>query len=210
MTRLFCYTIKTMALSDNLFWRRLHSFTGAVPLAAYLLFHLYENSYSLLGAAAYDTHVRPLRDLPYMLEVEFAVIYIPLTYHALYGLYVVYTGKHNAVQFSYARNWLYTAQRLTGVIALIFIAFHLYDQRLRPDVAFANVSGSIARPPVLLLYVVGISAAAWHMFNGLWNFFIKWGFTIGDKSQKASLVVFSLLSVGLVFVGLRALIAFMR
>ena len=63
---------------------------------------------------------------------------------------------------------------------------------------------------MLLLYVVGISAAAWHMFNGLWNFFIKWGFTIGDKSQKASLVVFSLLSVGLVFVGLRALIAFMR
>jgi succinate dehydrogenase / fumarate reductase cytochrome b subunit len=199
-----------MMNSDNLFWRRLHSFTGAVPLGAYLLFHLYENSYSLMGQAAYDTHVRPLRNLPYLVFIESAVIFIPLAYHALYGFYIVYTGRQNPVQFPYARNWLYTMQRVTGVIIFPFVLFHLYDQRFRPDVAFANVSGSIAHPVVLWVYIIGITAAAWHLLNGLWNVFIKWGFTIGAKSQSAFLAACSILGIGLVVVGLRALVGFMK
>jgi succinate dehydrogenase / fumarate reductase cytochrome b subunit len=198
-----------MSLSDNLFWRRLHSFTGAAPLGVYLLFHLYQNSYSIKGAAVYDAQVRPLKNIPYLNAIEIAVIFAPLTYHALYGLYIWYTGKSNAFQYCFYRNWLYTKQRITGIIALAFICYHVYDQRFRPEATFANVSGSLSHPLVLALYVIGVAAVAWHFGNGVWNVFIKWGVTVGRKSQKVSLYVFSALGVGLIIVGLRALAGFM-
>ncbi|HEX9860872.1 MAG TPA: succinate dehydrogenase, partial [Nitrospirota bacterium] len=70
-----------MRLSDNLFFRRLHSLTGAVPLGAFLVFHLYANSFSLSGPAAYDEHVRFLRSLPYLHVLEWGLIFLPLLYH---------------------------------------------------------------------------------------------------------------------------------
>ena len=199
-----------MRISDNLFWRRLHSFTGIAPLGGFLLFHLYTNSYSLNGAAAYDMQVRPLRQLPYILAIETAVIFAPLLYHAGYGLYIWLTSKSNALQFNYYRNWLYTMQRVTGLIAFAFIAYHIYDQRLKPAPSFANVANSIADPWVLALYIVGITAVSWHMFNGVWNALIKWGVTIGERAQRASLYVFSAMGVGLVYMGLRALSGFVQ
>ena len=199
-----------MRISDNLFWRRLHSFTGIAPLGGFLLFHLYTNSYSLNGAAAYDVQVRPLRQLPYILAIEIGCIFAPLLYHSLYGLYVWFTSKANVPQYNYARNWLYTMQRVTGLIAFAFIAYHIYDQRLKPAPSFANVANSIVDPWVLALYIVGITAVSWHMFNGVWNSLIKWGVTIGPTSQKASLYVFSAMGVGLVYMGLRALSGFIR
>ena len=199
-----------MRISDNLFWRRLHSFTGIAPLGGFLLFHLYTNSFSLNGAAAYDVQVRPLRQLPYILAIEVAVIFTPLLYHSLYGLYVWFTSKANVQRYCYARNWLYTMQRVTGLIAFAFIAYHIYDQRLKPAPSFANVANSIANPWVLALYIIGIAAVSWHMFNGVWNALIKWGVTIGERAQKASLYAFSAMGVGLVYMGLRALTAFLK
>jgi len=199
-----------MAFSDNLFWRRLHSFTGAAPLGAYLLFHIYENSYSLLGPAGYNEHIRPLRQIPYLLQIEIIFIFTPLLYHSVYGVYIWATGKAIALQYGYARNWLYTAQRITGLLTFIFVYFHLYDQRLRPEASFENVAGSIAHPFVLWLYIIGVSAAAWHLFNGFWNVLIKWGVTVGKNAQRVALIIFSILGIGFVAEGLRALAGFIR
>lgn len=199
-----------MRLSDNLFWRRLHSFTGAVPLGIFLLFHLYTNSYSLAGPEVYDRTVQPLREIPYLLPIEIVVIFLPLLYHSFYGLYIWYTGQSNVFQYAFARNWLYTFQRITGGIAFAFVYYHIFDQRLRAEVAFSNVTESLANPAVLTLYVIGVAATAWHMFNGVWSVWIKWGVTIGKRAQAVSLAVFSILGVGLIFMGLRALVAFIR
>ena len=197
-----------MRLSDNLFLRRLHSLAGAVPLGGYLLFHLYANSFALSGPAVYDEHVRPLRELPYLIVIAGGVIFLPLMYHAGYGLYIWYTGQSNILRYGYLRNRLYTKQRVTGLIVLVFVCYHVYDQVFRPDVSFANVAGSLKNPAVLALYVLGVSSAAWHFFMGLWNVFIKWGVTLGEKSQRVTLIVCSTLGIGLVVVGLRAVFAF--
>ena len=194
---------------DNLFWRRLHSLTGFMPLGGFLLFHLYENSYSAFGAAAYDAHVKGLRDVPGLLLLEITFIYIPLLYHALYGLYIWYTGKGNWLQYPYARKRLYTLQRITGAVGLVFVAYHIYDQRLRDTVAFANVHESIARPLVLALYIIGVAALSWHMWNGIWNALIKWGVTVGPRPQKLALYVCMGLGICLVAWGIRALMGFM-
>ena len=198
-----------MALNDNLFWRRLHSFAGAAPLGGFLVFHLYENSYAILSPSTYDEHVRALRSLPYLHVMEVSLIFTPLAFHSLYGLYVWYTGKNNFPLQPYARNGLYLMQRLTGLVALVFICYHIYDQRLQPMPSFSSVATSVSDKAVLLLYAVGIAACALHLFNGLWNALVKWGVTIGARSQQAALAGCSLLGVGLVVVGLRALKAFM-
>ena len=199
-----------MRISDNLFWRRLHSFTGIAPLGAFLLFHLYTNSYSLGGPAVYDTHISPLRQIPYLLPIEVAFIYAPLLYHSLYGLYICWTGEASVFQYGYYRNWVFFKQRITGLIAFAFVYFHIFDQRLRPAPSFANVESSMHHPLILMFYVIGIAAVAWHFGSGVWNALIKWGVTIGKNAQRVSLYVFSAMGVGLIFMGLRALVGFVR
>jgi len=199
-----------MPISDNLFWRRLHSFTGAFPLGIFLLFHLYENSYSLAGADVYNEHVQGLRSMPYLLFIEVVAIYIPLLYHSLYGVYIWYTGENNFPRYMYARNGLYLLQRVTGLIALVFVFYHIYDQRFLPLPSFFTVQDSIGSPAVLAIYFIGIASVAYHFFNGVWNFTVKWGIAVGERAQKTILAVCTALGLGLVFVGLRALAGFMR
>jgi succinate dehydrogenase / fumarate reductase cytochrome b subunit len=199
-----------MPMTDNLFWRRLHSFMGVLPLGVFLLFHLYENSYSLTGPIAYDGHVRDLRSLPYLHFLEITFIYIPLLYHSLYGLYIWYTGKNNFPQYGYARNGLYTLQRLTGLIAFIFVYYHIYDQRLQAAPGFVTVEESIGHPVVFIIYFIGIAAVAFHLWSGVWNSLVKWGVIIGKGAQRAILALCMVLGLGLIFVGLRALTGFMR
>jgi succinate dehydrogenase / fumarate reductase cytochrome b subunit len=198
-----------MSLSDNLFWRRLHSFTGVLPLGAFLLFHLYENSYSYGGPAFYNEHVQPLRQIPYLLFIEAVVIYIPLAYHAFYGVYIWSTSKSNALQYSYSSNWLYSLQRWTGIVTLLFLFFHIIDQRLRSTTSFENVAGSLHNPMFLVFYLVGVAAAAFHLGNGLWNVLIKWGFTSGQRSQKITMIAFTAFWIVLGAVGIRALVNFL-
>jgi len=198
-----------MPMTDNLFWRRLHSFMGVMPLGAFLVFHLYENSHSLSGPVVYDRMVMDLRAMPYLNLLEIVFIYIPLLYHSLYGLYVWYTGKNNFPQYGYARNGLYTVQRYTGIVAFVFIWYHVYDQRLLAAPGFGTVRLSIGHPAVFIIYFVGIASVAFHFFNGVWNALIKWGITVGKKSQRLSLGACAVMGLGLIFVGLRALAGFM-
>jgi len=198
-----------MPVSDNLFWRRLHSFTGALPLGVFLVFHLYENTYSLAGYEVYDGHVRALRQLPYLHIIEATLIFAPLLYHSMYGLYVWYTGKNNYLRYPYARNGVYTLQRVTGLITFVFVYYHIYDQRLLPYPSFYTVSASLMDAPTLVIYFVGVSAAAVHLFIGLWNVSIKWGIAIGARAQRVILAACVLAGLGLVAVGLRALTGFM-
>ncbi len=197
-----------MRISDNLFWRRLHSFTGVVLLGGFLLFHIFENSYSYGGPEFYNEHITPLRQIPYLLFIEAVVIYIPLAYHAFYGVYVWSTNKSNILQYRYARNWLYTIQRWTGVFTLFFVFFHVLDQRTRAVPSFENVAGSLHHPPVLAFYIVGVAAAAFHLGNGLWNALIKWGFTSGSVSQRITGVIFTVFWILLGAAGIKALLNF--
>ena len=199
-----------MLLSDNLFLRRLHSLTGALPLGFFLVFHLYENSFGLSGQEVYDAHVLGLRHLPYLHTIEAVFIYMPLLYHSFYGLYIWYTGRNNYPHYGYARNGLYALQRVTGLTALVFVWYHIYDQRLLPYPSYYTVYASLTHTPVMVLYFVGVAAVALHLFLGLWNVSVKWGVAIGEKAQRTLLAGFALAGLGLVFVGLRALTGFMR
>jgi succinate dehydrogenase cytochrome b subunit len=108
--------------------RRLHSLSGVLPLGAFLCYHLFENMSALRGPAAYDemvNHVNQLLPRPFFYGLELVTIILPLAYHALYGVWVAATGRPNVGHYAYPSNWGYLVQRLTGVIALVFLLVHV-------------------------------------------------------------------------------------
>src|SRR3954454_15687092 len=130
----------------SFFWRRLHSLTGIVPIGAFLVEHIVSNFETINGPLAYAQQVKFLNALPLVRVLEWGLIFIPLAYHALYGVFIAIRGRSNVNVYPWAGNWMYLSQRITGIIALLYIAQHVWRQRFSgmslPDVlgaAFAKV-----------------------------------------------------------------------
>ena len=64
--------------------------------------------------------------MPYKIVLETFIIFLPLLFHALYGVYLAFTSSVTVGTFTYFRNWRYVFQRITGLIALLFVAWHIY------------------------------------------------------------------------------------
>ena len=189
-------------LSRTFVLRKLHQLSGIVPLGAFLLEHLYTNSkaaHPTLGRAHFNEAVADLQAIPYILFVEITFIFIPLLYHALYGLFITWEMRPNNLAYPYPRNWFYTIQRVTGIILFFFILFHLLNFRFglvpglneisvahHPEQAFQIVEREFRMPWVIAVYVVGIVSTIWHFANGIWLFLVDWGIVIGERAQRAT------------------------
>jgi len=210
-------------LSRTFILRKLHQLTGIMPLGIFLLEHFYTNSKALSGAANFNTAVQDLQNIPYIVLVETGGIFIPLIYHAVYGMVITVEARPNNLHYPYARNWFYTIQRVTGVILFFFITFHVLNFRFglipglntvsvahSPDQAFAIVSREFSMIPIFIIYVIGITATVWHLANGVWLFLVDWGITIGERAQRIS--GYACIGVGAVLlaVGINAAVAFIR
>lgn len=198
-------------------WRRLHSLSGIFPVGAFLLEHLYTNLYAVRGVDAYNDRVKGLAELPFVPLLEVLFIYLPITYHGLYGMWIWWRGEGNLAQYPWQGNWLYSLQRWTGLVALAYIGFHAWEQRFagaaileNPFVAFSKVQHSIARPVVHWFYVVGLVAACFHFAYGVWLFGCKWGLTPGPRAQRKLLWVCAALFLALSGAGLASLRSFTR
>src|SRR5919206_894951 len=116
-------------LSSTFLFRKLHQLTGIMPLGFFLLEHFYTNSKALSGATQFNDAVKDLQSIPYILFVEIGGIFIPLIYHAVYGLVITAEARPNNLAYPYSRNWFYLIQRITGVILFFFITFHVLNFR---------------------------------------------------------------------------------
>ena len=163
--------------------RKLHQFSGLVPLGFFLLEHFYTNSKAIDGAAHFNDAVKGLQSIPYILFIEIGGIFIPLIYHAVYGLVITWEARPNNLSSPYPRNWFYTIQRVTGVILFFFILFHVLNFRFglipglnmvsvahAPDQAFDIVAREFRMLPIFIIYLIGITSTVWHFANGIWLF----------------------------------------
>lgn len=191
--------------------RKLHSLTGVLPVGAFMCFHLFENAKALQGQQQFDEAVSGISHMPYLPVLEWGAILLPLMFHAGYGIKLALEGKPNVGRYTYSRNWMYALQRVTGVLALLFILFHLYEywwqkqigklaaEQFYPQLC-ANMSSTMGGVPVVaLVYVLGIAACVFHFANGLWGFAFSWGLTVSRRSQRLAAVVLGVLGL-LVFI----------
>ncbi len=210
-------------LSRTFVLRKLHQLSGIVPLGLFLLEHFYTNSKALGGAAEFNGAVRSLQSIPYILFVEIGGIFIPLIYHAVYGLVITMEARPNNLNYPYPRNWFYLIQRITGVILFFFITFHVLNFRFgmipglntisvahRPDLAFEIVSNEFRMVPIFIVYLFGITATVWHLANGIWLFMVDWGITIGERAQRLTGYACIAFGIVLLLVGVNAAVAFIR
>jgi len=210
-------------LSRTFVLRKLHQLSGIMPLGVFLLEHFYTNSKALYGQAAFNTAVNDLQSIPYILLVEIGGIFIPLIYHAVYGLVITVEARPNNLNYPYPRNWFYTIQRVTGIILFFFITFHVLNFRFglipglnalsvarNPDQAFQIVAREFRMIPIFIVYLIGITSTVWHLANGVWLFLVDWGITIGERAQKIAGYACLGFGVVLLAVGINAAVAFIR
>src|SRR5258708_18662544 len=119
----------SIRLRSTIVLSNMHHVTGNMSLGFYILEHVYANSKALTGPTEFNNAVRDLQSIPYVLFVEIGGIFIPLIYHAVYGLVITMEARPNNLHYKYARNWFYTIQRVTGVILFFFITFHVLNFR---------------------------------------------------------------------------------
>ena len=210
-------------LSRTFILRKLHQLSGIFPLGVFLLEHFYTNSKALSGAKDFNSAVVDLQSIPYILFVEIGGIFIPLIYHAVYGLVITMEARPNNLAYPYPRNWFYTVQRITGVILFFFILFHVLNFRFgmipglnmtsvahAPNEAFDIVAREFRIWWVFIIYMIGITATVWHFANGIWLFLVDWGITIGERAQRLTGYACIAFGVLLLLVGVNAAVAFVR
>lgn len=197
-------------------WRRLHSLSGIVPVGAFMLFHIFENMAAITGPQSYDSgiaHLASLLPVPYFYLIEAGLIILPIAFHGFYGVYLAFQGRPNVGPYGFRRNYLYVLQRVTGILALLYLAYHVISLRVLITmvhkgggveghvgyVNFADMVRHVGSPATLAFYVVGTLSCAFHFANGLNGFCWTWGIAVGERARKGvewvSWALFVVLSV---------------
>ncbi len=214
-----------MKISNTFLLRKLHQITGVVPLGAFFFVHMFTNSKAMSGEKVFNDAVGDIHHIPYLLFVEIFGIFLPLLFHSVYGVIISAEARPNTISYGYGRNWFYLFQRITGVFLFFFILFHILNLRFgaipglesygnavagNADRAFDIVSAEFQNAGILILYILGILATAWHLAYGFFLFAVDWGIVIGEKAQKYALYGSVGLAVFLGAVGINAAVAFVK
>jgi succinate dehydrogenase / fumarate reductase cytochrome b subunit len=210
--------------------RRLHSLSGIIPVGAYMVVHLLTNASILDSPASFQRRVYLIHSLGMVLPlVEWTFIFIPILFHALYGLLITRTALPNHSSYPYVSNLRYTLQRATGMVAFLFIVWHVFhmhgwlhaawwEEGVARPLAGAmfkpyNAASTAAQAMQLsglvpILYAVGVVACVFHLANGIWTFGITWGLWITPQAQRWATTACLVFGLGLGAVGLAAVAGF--
>ena len=177
--------------------------------------HLWTNSKAMLGPASFGHAVQEINSLPFLLAIETFGIFLPLAFHAIYGVVLAFQSSANVGAYGYPRNWMYVLQRVTGIIAFAFIVIHLKDFRVAKALGvmqyggfFDEIGNLLAVRWKALVYLLGMTAAVFHFANGLRTFFWSWGITVSERSQRFATWGATLLGASLWFLGANTILFF--
>ncbi|WP_163970163.1 succinate dehydrogenase cytochrome b558 subunit [Oceanobacillus halotolerans] len=202
-----------MAEHREYFYRRLHSLLGVIPIGIFLIQHLVVNHFAVYGPESFNKAASFMHDLPFRIVLETVIIFLPILFHAILGVYIVFVTRNNIKRYGFFRNWMFYLQRVTGIITLIFISWHVWETRVQiglgnADLDYSLMESILTNPFMFWFYVVGVISTVFHFANGLWSFMVSWGFAQSPRSQKivtyATLIVFLAVS----YIGIRSLITF--
>lgn len=180
--------------------RRLHSLTGVV-FSGYVVVHLLINFTLVQGTNpdVYQAQVDKIHSLPLLPAIEWTFIYLPIIYHTLFGIWIAINGRPNAGTYQYTKNWFYVFQRISAIVLVLFILFHVLSMKGvfggEMGRALTFVPETYATQSTVnhmhaafwvawVIYPIGILAGTYHLANGLWTAAITWGVTISAAAQK--------------------------
>lgn len=208
---------------ENFFWHKVHSLTGIVPVGAYMLQHLTLNSFSVAGEKQFNGVLNFFESIPWyvLLMMEIFLIWLPLLFHAVYGLFIANRGKSNyfSEKYGWSQNRMYTFQRWTGIILFLFLTYHVasttvlkYMSGKLDPISFQAWHTKLTSYGYifLIIYLVGVMCASYHLAYGIWNFCIRWGITISERAQMKVQKFSAGMFVVVTLLGWAALFGFLR
>jgi succinate dehydrogenase / fumarate reductase, cytochrome b subunit len=174
---------------------RLFSLAGLIPVGAFLVVHLLTNASVLAGPGTFQSRVDMIHSLgPLLVPIEWAFIFLPMLFHAVVGFVIIANGLPNVGSYAYVGNVRYTLQRATGMIAFVFIIWHITQLHWlgtpfgggKFDPHHATSSAAVALRPLLIsiLYAVGVLSTVFHFSNGLWTLGITWGLWTSPAAMR--------------------------
>jgi succinate dehydrogenase / fumarate reductase cytochrome b subunit len=190
-------------MGNSYVYRKVHSLLGVVPLGGFLIVHMLTNYAAFQGGATmFREKVQAIHELPLLLALEVLFIWLPLLYHGGYGLYVAMQSRAHVTRYTYGRNVMFALQRVTGVVAFVFLVWHVWTTRgqvglgtVEVDALGAHMHDIATNGLYYWLYIIGIVASVFHFANGLWSFLVSWGITVGARAQRVSTVATMVLFV---------------
>ncbi len=207
--------------------RRLHSLSGLVPVGAYMVVHLLTNASVLDSSAAFQRNVYQIHSLGAALPViEWVFIFLPLLYHAIYGVLIVRGALPNSSTYKTTSNIRYTLQRATGMIAFVFIMWHVFHMhgwfhfdawqkgvaeplagaQFKPFNAASTAAQAMRISLIVpILYAIGVLSCVFHLANGIWTFGITWGIWVTPAAQRWATAACLVFGLGLAAVSMGAL-----
>jgi succinate dehydrogenase / fumarate reductase, cytochrome b subunit len=189
--------------------RRLHSLAGLVPVGAYMVVHLLTNASVWNGAGTFQAAVYQIHSLGAVLPiVEWTFIFLPILFHGIYGLVIMRESQPNNGSYPLSGNLRYTLQRATGLIAFLFIGWHVFHMHgwIHADAweefvapfganfkaynATSTAAVAIQQSSLVMAgYAIGVLACVFHFANGVWTFGITWGlWTTPAAQQRANYI----------------------
>jgi succinate dehydrogenase / fumarate reductase cytochrome b subunit len=122
-------------------------------------------------------------------------------------------------------NRRYNWQRWSGMIAFVFIFWHVFHMhgwfhsewwlehvarpfggaRFSPYNASSSAGLALQSLPYLAFYVVGVLACVYHLANGIWTAGITWGIWVSERAQSRALKVCAVFGVALAAAGMGSL-----
>lgn len=213
--------------------RRIHSLLGLLPIGGYLAFHLLTNASIIDGVEVYQRRADQIHELgvtTVVILLEWPLIFLPILFHAFVGLLIVARGKQNLASYRYLGNFRYLLQRWTGVVAFVFILWHVFEMHgwfkfgwwtshvVHPlgggmfDPANAFTAARVLQDSawVQAFYVIGVLACVIHFANGLWTLGITWGLWTSPGARRRANIPCAAIGVFLAVVGLAAIVGMVR
>lgn len=189
--------------------RRLHALAGVAPVGIFLVAHLAINATALYGRDAFNDTAAALQAIALRRLVE-ALVLVPLALHALGGVAIALRGavdpQHRARR---------VAQRVTGVVALGFIALHLGQLRvpaargtLQWQAFYEVVGHALGAPGMFAAYLVGLTASVLHLANGLRLSIDAWGLARSPRATRRATIACAALGLTLWAAGFDTLLHF--
>ncbi len=173
---------------ENYFWHKLHSLTGVLPVGYYMVQHLVLNAFSLAGPAKFNAVIDFFDGIPrgLLLGMEIGLIWLPLLFHACYGLVIVDHAKLNYTNspYKWSQNRMYTLQRFSGVFLFVFLIYHTLENT---GAKYLSGKSDMIKYDAwhtqltshgylwLVFYALGVLTASYHLCYGLWSFCISLG-----------------------------------
>jgi len=192
--------------------RRLHSLLGVVPIGIFVVQHLVVNHFAVYGEESFNKAANFMANLPFVIALEIFVIYLPILYHAILGVYLVFVTRNNPRNYGYFRNWMFFLQRVSGIITLIFIAWHVWQTRVQvylgTELNYSLMENILTQPFYFWFYIISIIAVVFHLANGLWSFCVSWGIAQSPRSQQIVTYITIAIFFVVSYIGIRTIIQF--